>query len=753
MSAVMQKTAFEEQQDRNQQLVNHSHYMKQEVISQVLPLQLDLSKGELSDEMATTLNGLSIEAARIAISSVAELSKLGEVDHMGGGVDLIPSLMMTLAVADNERVTYTFEHAHTSIGYYSSLAVLGYLDPQVVIGEFRKGLDIAGHVSYVPGGTELNGGRLGVMVPAAVGMALGMRARLGEEAWTICHCGDAGWISGQALNGFNAADLHGAPVTFIMHRNAMQLSGGTADIMDKDPRPIIASLGIKIIETPSLMDPKGLYQAYRKARELARKGRPSMIYPVGYRSDGKQKVDVNFLGKFYGIESQVAAFAAKNGVAMDQEIWIPCSFMSWRDLPSMLETIFLASHLPGGKAHHDGHMKGRDLNEALSTPIIQMNEAEKKAVETLKAQPKKSVKTTARPAPGSPNLILPLDVLKSIELPAAGKSVSPRAGSEAGYAAVAQMYPESVFVVSCDLDPSTKLEKARKFLKADHQFEVSIEEQIAAIMVNGLAVSSRKPQLNIVSTFAAFFEGIAREGLEMWRHQRNLNGSNEGLNAVMHLSHVGACTGRDHFSGWSLNWINLGLDMLPYLHRFYAPADARAAFIAVKDLAAHYGAHVIGIPRDNLPVLAKADGSALWDATDEFEAVTVARKTAGAQRAILAFGAPAFLAIEASEALGKDGIATDVLVVNGLPLAENAVEEFVSQYPAGLVTIEDGIIGGPATGLRGFAGLIASHAAGRVPLNHIGITDPRIAPSEGHMEVWAHFGLTKDALVEAVRGL
>ena len=42
---------------------------------------------------------------------------------------------------------------------------------------------------------------------------------------------------------------------------------------------------------------------------------------------------------------------------------------------------------------------------------------------------------------------------------------------------------------------------------------------------------------------------------------------NEGLNVVMHLSHVGACTGRDHFSGWSLDWVNLALGYLPFLHR------------------------------------------------------------------------------------------------------------------------------------------------------------------------------------------
>lgn len=754
MTAVMSKSTFQDQQVRNRELIEHSRYMRTEVDSQVLPLSLRDAGKELSAEQAALLQALAIEAARVAIASVGSLAKLNEVDHLGGGLDLIPALMMTLAHVDHEKVGYTIEHAHTSIGYYAALAVLGYLDPQAVIDEFRRGLDIPGHVSYVPGGTEMNGGRLGVMVPAAVGAALGMKAHHGAEAWMLCHCGDAGWISGQALNGFNAADLHGAPITFVMHRNGVQLSGSTAQIMDKDPRPIIASLGIEIIETPSLVDPKGLHKAYGRARELARQGRPSMIYPVGYKSEAGRRIDLNFLGDQFGIQKEVAAFAAANGVETDREIWIPGSLMSFGDVQSMLECVFLTNNLPGGKGHHDGHMKGRSVEAVLASPMLALNEAQTAALEEIHAQPRKTVKTTARPAPGTANLVVPPDVIKSAELAGVGKSVSPRLGTEAAYAAVAKTYPEAVFVVSCDLDPSTRLEKARSFLKPDHQFELSIEEQVASLIANGLAVSSRRPQLNVFSTFAAFFEGIAREGFEMWRYQRNLNGVNEGLNVDMHLSHVGACTGRDHFSGWSLNWINLALDMLPHMHRFYAPADVRAAYLAGLDLAAHYGGHIIGVPRDNLPVLAAQDGqSPLWDVSDPFESVTVARSYEGARRAILAMGAPAFLAIETAEALSKSNTPTDVLIINALPLDEGTIQTWTNRYPEGLVTVEDGIIGGPATGLRGFAGLVATESAGKVPLGHVGITDPRIAPSEGHMEVWAHFGITADALLEAVKGL
>ena len=64
---------------------------------------------------------------------------------------------------------------------------------------------------------------------------------------------------------------------------------------------------------------------------------------------------------------------------------------------------------------------------------------------------------------------------------------------------------------------------------------MSIQEQAATLMTDGLSFVGDRPQLNVFATFAAFMEGIAREGFEFWRYQRNLNGANEGLNVLMHL--------------------------------------------------------------------------------------------------------------------------------------------------------------------------------------------------------------------------
>lgn len=706
------------------------------------------SPGEFTPEKARCLAALEVEAARTAIEAVAELSKLNEVDHLGGGLDLIPALTMTLAAVDHERVDFTIEHAHASIGYYGALAAYGHVPRERVIAAFRQSLDIAGHVSWLPGGTQLNGGRLGVMVPAAVGQALGRKARHGGDAWLICHCGDAGWISGQALNGFNAAGLHGAPVTFVMHRNGIQLSGTTRRIMDRDPRPIIAALGVEILEICSLCDAAGLHRAYCEARRLAAAGRPALIYPTG------RETTLEDFARRHGIATEMSAFAARHHVPTCRQVWEPGSLMSYRDVECMLECLFLVNDLPGGKGHHDGHMKGRDLASVLANPMLQPDPDAARELAHARTAPPRETVTVARPAPGTPNLLLPADALSTVKLPPAGAHTTPRTGVQAAYEMLARHHPDHVFVLDCDLAPSTKVDAARRILAANRQFELSIEEQVAAIMANGLAMSHRGPQLVVFATFAAFFEGIAREGLEMWRYHRNLNGVNEGLNVTFHLSHVGACTGRDHFSGWSLDWINLAIGYLPYLHRFYAPADARAAFVAIRDLAAHYGGHLIGVPRDNLPVLAREDGSPLWRADSPWEPLTALRRRPGARRAILALGAPAFLAAEAADELARDGVAADVHVVNGLPLGAQALPQLLAAYPDGLVTVEDGIIGPAAGGVRGFAGLVRTAAYGSgVPLAHIGIEDPRVAPSEGHLEVWAHFGITARAIRDAAAGL
>jgi transketolase len=739
------------QRSRNADLLAQSPALGSEIRSTVLPLRVDLQADRLGDETDRALAALEKQSATIAIESLISLAKADDIDHLGGGLELIGPLLLTLSAVDYEAKHFAIEHGHTSIGYYSALAALGFLSPARVISHFRRSLDIPGHVSWVPGGTPLGSGRLGVTVPVATGLALGAKAHHGADALTICHCGDAGWVSGQALNGFIAASLHHAPIFFVMHRNGIQLSGTTARILDRDPRPIISSLGIEILELPSLHDRPRLFTAYAEAARLARDGRPSLIYPVGFRSVDGTPATVQTFGRMYGIEKDTAEFAAKHAVSLDTPIWIPGSLMSYRDVHAMLECLFYVNSLPGGEGHHDGGMKGRDGAKALASPMLNIGDEEERAVDALRRQPAREVVSRARPSRGTPNLLLDAADLAGVALPGPDKWVSARAGTEVAYAAIAKKHADKCFFVSCDLNPSTKLGKAAALVPHGHQFEMSIQELAAALMADGLSCSSTAPQINVFATFTAFLEGIAREGFEYWRYQRNLDGANDGLNVIMHLAHVGACTGRDHFSGWSLDWVNLALGYLPFLRRFYAPADARAAFLAVRDAAAGMGGHIVAVPRDTLPILTRAGSNEpFWNATDDWTPVTVARQQRDAKSAILALGAPAYLAIAAADRATAQGVPTDVHIVNGFPLADGFVADMAGRYRR-LLTIEDGVIGSPEAGLRGFAAFVAGLAGQTdVSMEHFGIVDPQVAPSEHYFEVWKHFGMTEDNLVASL---
>jgi len=740
-----------EQNARNAALLKQTPTMGAEVRSEVVPFAIDLRAASLSDAQDAALGALEKTAATVAIESLISLAKINDIDHLGGGLELIGPLLMTLGVVDYQGRQFSIEHGHTSIGYYGALTALGFLPRERVIDSFRRSLDIAGHVSWIPGGSPIGSGRLGITVPATTGWALGLKAAHGADSLVICHCGDAGWISGQALNGLITASLHKAPITLVMHRNGIQLSGTTEQVMSKDPRPIVASLGVEVLEIASLHDRQQLFSAYKRASELARDGKPSLIYPVGFGSAVGTKTTIHDFGERYGIAPDAEHFAAKHNVSLDTDVQIPGSLMSYRDPHAMLECLFYVNGLPGGEAHHDGGMKGRDHAAVLANPMLQLTAAEQSALAALQQQPKRVVAQSARPTKGSPNLVLDNADVAGIALPGTDKPVSARAGSEAAYAAVAKKFPSHCFFVSCDLNPSTKLGKAAALVPAGHSIEMSIQEQAATLVTNGLSMVQGRPQLNAFATFAAFTEGIAREGFEFWRYQRNLNGVNEGLNVLMHLSHVGACTGRDHFSGWSLDWLNLSLGYLPFLHRIYAPADARSAFIAVRDAAAHYGGHIVAIPRDTLPVLTKQGGSdPLWQGTDAWTASTALRSHQNATSVILAIGAPAYIAAAAAEKATAQGVRTDAVIINGFPLADDFFKSIAARYTR-VLTLEDGLIGTPSSGPRGFAALAALHLGGTgVALQHFGIVDPTVAPSESFLELWEHFGMTEAHLVKAL---
>ena len=120
---LIHEPAVQAQQQRNQALLAAATCVGNSFTSKVLPLTVDPTQSTLTDEQAVALQAVEIQAARIAIKSLASLATINEVDHLGGALDLIPALTLTLALTDYEKVAYTIENAHCSIGYYSLLAM------------------------------------------------------------------------------------------------------------------------------------------------------------------------------------------------------------------------------------------------------------------------------------------------------------------------------------------------------------------------------------------------------------------------------------------------------------------------------------------------------------------------------------------------------------------------------------------------------------------------------------------------------
>src|ERR1700750_1822965 len=141
-------TAVAEQSRRNAALLAETPTLRERIESHVLPFAWDLKSGQLSPDETLQLAALEKTAATIAIKSLVSLAKAGDIDHMGGGLELIPALLMTLSVTDYERSHYNIEHGSTSVGYYAALSALGFLDHDRVVSAFRRSLDIAGHVSW-----------------------------------------------------------------------------------------------------------------------------------------------------------------------------------------------------------------------------------------------------------------------------------------------------------------------------------------------------------------------------------------------------------------------------------------------------------------------------------------------------------------------------------------------------------------------------------------------------------------------------
>ena len=105
------------QSARDAELLAHTPLLGDRIESRVLPLRVDLAGPQLPPDLDLAMSGLEKVAAQTAIESLVSLARANDIDHLGGGLELIPALLMTLSVIDYERTHFAIEHGHTSNGY------------------------------------------------------------------------------------------------------------------------------------------------------------------------------------------------------------------------------------------------------------------------------------------------------------------------------------------------------------------------------------------------------------------------------------------------------------------------------------------------------------------------------------------------------------------------------------------------------------------------------------------------------------
>jgi len=282
-----------------------------------------------------------------------------------------------------------------------------------------------------------------------------------------------------------------------------------------------------------------------------------------------------------------------------------------------------------------------------------------------------------------------------------------------------------VVVLDADLAKSTKTIDFKKRFP-ERFFDFGVAEQNMMGTAAGLAAAGKIP---FCSTFAVFAAGRAFDQIRQ-------SIAYPRLNVKIAATHAGITVGEDGSSHQSVEDIAL-MRVLPHMTVF-VPADAVEVAGAVRAAAKIRGPVYIRLGRAPVPVLHG----------DDFvfrpgEAVLLRD---GRDAAILATGIMVAAALEAAEALGREGIRVRVLDIHTIkPLDMAAVVRAAKETGAVVTAEEHSVIGGLGSAVAELLG--ENHP---VVLKRVGLQDT-FGESGKPEELLEKYGLTSTRLVAAVR--
>ncbi|MEM0359197.1 MAG: transketolase family protein [Candidatus Hadarchaeales archaeon] len=298
-------------------------------------------------------------------------------------------------------------------------------------------------------------------------------------------------------------------------------------------------------------------------------------------------------------------------------------------------------------------------------------------------------------------------------------------------AELGEEHPEIV-VLDADLSTSTHTSLfARKF--PERFFNVGVAEANLMGVAAGLASCGKLP---FVSTFSVF---ATEKGLSQFKQSI----AYPNLNVKVVVTHGGLSVGEDgasHFCLWDLAVMR----SLPRT-TVIVPADAVETEEAVRALVDHRGPAFLRLPRAKTG-LVYGEGYTYRGEKLEFRIGESVVLEEGEDATVLAIGPLVVEALEASEALRKEGLRVGVIDVHTLkPLDERTILREASRTGC-LVTAEDHSI------IGGLGGAVAELLAERrpTPMKRVGVRD-EFGKSGPWRELYEAYGLTSRHIQQAVR--
>ncbi len=286
---------------------------------------------------------------------------------------------------------------------------------------------------------------------------------------------------------------------------------------------------------------------------------------------------------------------------------------------------------------------------------------------------------------------------------------------------------DKIYVIDNDIGKSCKTSAFMKELPQQY-LNVGIAEQNGAGIAAGLATCGKIP---FVVTYAVFGSLRMCEQIRQEICYPNLN-------VKFACSHGGVTPANDGASHQAIEDMGV-LRTIPNM-TVIMPADYYAAKKLVKAAAEMYGPVFLRFTRDNIPVI--------YDENTEFEIGKAVKLSEGNDIAIIANGDTVRLAIEAKEALAKDGISVRLLDMHTIkPLDKEAVTSCINDIGK-VITVEDHNI------INGLGSAVCEVAAemGKGKVHRIGIQD-QFGQSAPYERLLTMNGITVENIIAQAKAL